>query len=65
MTPQKINEYRVVPRIIIAVLIYILLDCYSWGKEMIPDEDIKWFIGAIAGSIVGGFLSYMKTGGNS
>ena len=60
---QKLNEYRVFPRIALGWLIIIGTDAYMWTKDNLQADDTQWFGNLVIGAVIMGLFAYMNTGG--
>lgn len=68
---DQINRYRVFPRIVIGIFIYLFWEAHIWSMEMIETGILtgEWIGPAFVGAWVAGFVKlaqyYAQTGGNS
>ena len=63
MTPQTLNEWRIIPRILIASYGYIFYDVCSWYMAL-PDPSVAQagFVSTIVGASAAFFGLYCSSG---
>lgn len=62
ITPKKVNDWRVFPRLALVWLLCIGTDAYWWAKENVQADDVQWFVNLTVGAVIAGVFGYMKTG---
>jgi len=59
---ERINNYRVFPRIALLWLLWVGTDAYLWTKDNLTPEDAQWFGNLVIGAVIMGLFAYMNTG---